>query len=218
MRYGHVATRARMILTRHFVFLHLPKTGGSFFTALMRRHAPAEWQASYHDLHPTAAEIPASHRHLPIIGMVRSPWSFYVSWYHFALDTWQDWPFLQKVSGGGTLSFEQTIRNVQDSDEVRSTGLGGYTMQIVHIYQDRFDDTRFVKVENMRDDLLRVLDGLVELPAGFADAIRTTPKVNVGRHGAIADHYDAELEQLIWERDRPVFEKFGYGRLRDEHP
>lgn len=207
-----------MILTRDFVHLHVPKTGGSFFTHLVENYAPPEWEAKVIRHHPDADMIPDTHRHLPIWGMVRSPWSFYVSWYHFALQTWQDWPFLQKVSGGGTLGFKETIVNVQESDEVKQAGFGGYTMQLVHIYKDRIDETRFVRMEHLRTEMRAVLEELCELPPAMSEAIDSMPKVNVGRHsGKTADYYDDELEQLIWERDRPVFEKFGYGRLADEH-
>ena len=84
-----------MILTPKFVYIHLPKTGGTFVSSvlgrLMRRkgywarvrNRLAGKQFINENQHGTCVEIPASHRHLPIVSCVRNPYDRFVSIYHF---------------------------------------------------------------------------------------------------------------------------------------
>ena len=55
-----------MFLTRHFVFVHIPKTGGNFVRELLEQHAPEDWQVQRLEDHLTYEHIPASHRDLPL--------------------------------------------------------------------------------------------------------------------------------------------------------
>jgi hypothetical protein len=88
-----------MILTPDLVFIHHPKTGGTFVTEALRRlYAPASDEdtrpgiikrlrpRSYRDInkHGTCNDIPRSHRDKPILGCIRNPFDRYVSQYEFA--------------------------------------------------------------------------------------------------------------------------------------
>jgi hypothetical protein len=70
-----------MLLTPEFVYIHQPKTGGTFVTALLGR----VFGTAMLDLnkHGTCAEIPASHRGLPIVATARNPYDRYYSQYAF---------------------------------------------------------------------------------------------------------------------------------------
>lgn len=91
-----------MILTDDFVYIHLPKTGGTFVTEILTRlysnrgnHwvqlLPEKIRAKYrkdfvilHDLkHSMCREIPISHTDKPILANVRSPYTRYISEYEF---------------------------------------------------------------------------------------------------------------------------------------
>jgi hypothetical protein len=95
-----------MIFTDHFVYLHEPKTGGTFVTrALLRLYGleASRWltlQAvlrgqvtrnggpygsfTYHNLkHGTYRQVPAPHREKPVLATVRGPYEMYVSQYEF---------------------------------------------------------------------------------------------------------------------------------------
>ena len=72
-----------MILSEHFVFLHLPKTGGSFVRELCTHYAPPAWKVRLLDHHPTIHDIPSEYANLPIFGFVRNPFDWYVSWYTY---------------------------------------------------------------------------------------------------------------------------------------
>lgn len=88
-----------MILTDRFVYIHQPKTGGTFVTKVLerlvkppetkgplarvlRKFRPAAWIDT--NKHGTVSEIPGTHRHLPVVATVRNPFDRYVSQYTFA--------------------------------------------------------------------------------------------------------------------------------------
>ncbi len=68
-----------MLVTDKFVFVHLPRTGGTFVSEVVRKFFPSAREIGYH---LPRELLPREYSHLPILGTVRSPWEFYVSWYH----------------------------------------------------------------------------------------------------------------------------------------
>jgi len=90
-----------MILTDDFVFIHEPKTGGTFVTTMLGRiYDPVTDQGIVKRLlrgtrgsnkkplldilkHGTCSEIPNSHRDKPILATIRNPYDRYVSEYEF---------------------------------------------------------------------------------------------------------------------------------------
>ncbi|HUI06644.1 MAG TPA: hypothetical protein VL486_06530 [Verrucomicrobiae bacterium] len=96
-----------MILTDDFVFIHEPKTGGTFVTEMLRRiYEPAKKAGPITRAlrrardgrklmvdtrkHGTCSEIPRSHCRQPILATIRNPYDRYVSQYEFAW--WKDRP------------------------------------------------------------------------------------------------------------------------------
>ncbi len=124
-----------MILTDRFVFLHQPKTGGTFVTSvlerLMKPPRPRTWIGrtlrkvrgrTWRDTakHGTADEIPPSHRGLPIVATVRNPFDRYVSQYEFAwwkerLPPWVDGAEVRRrFPSYPDLSFEEFLDAAND--------------------------------------------------------------------------------------------------------
>jgi hypothetical protein len=68
-----------MLVTDKFVFLHLPRAGGTFVYDVVRKFFPAGREIGYH---LPRELLPKEYSELPILGTVRNPWEFYVSWYH----------------------------------------------------------------------------------------------------------------------------------------
>ena len=98
-----------MIATDRFVFLHLHKSGGTFVNECLLRCVPGARQLGYH---LPRAMIPAALGHLPILGLVRNPWSYYVSWYAFQAARPQPNPLFAVLSSNRELGFAATIRNM----------------------------------------------------------------------------------------------------------
>ena len=100
-----------MIVTDRFVFLHLHKSGGSFVNECILRHVPGARQAGYH---LPASLIPEASSQLPVIGLVRNPWSFYVSWFSFQQQRPRQNALFRVLSDNGRLGFSGTIHNMLD--------------------------------------------------------------------------------------------------------
>jgi len=67
-----------MIATDQFAFVHLPRSGGTFVSEVIKKFFPSAREIGYH---LPRELLPAKYSHLPVLGTVRNPWEFYVSWY-----------------------------------------------------------------------------------------------------------------------------------------
>ena len=101
-----------MLATDKFVFLHFPHAGGTFVYEIIKKFFPMATEIGYH---LPRALIPKEYAHLPILGTVRNPWDFYVSWYHFQISNEGYSPSKNAlfccVSEDRSLDFVQTIQN-----------------------------------------------------------------------------------------------------------
>lgn len=70
-----------MIITDHFVYIHYPKTGGTFVTeTLMHLYGTSAMDVCKHG---SCREVPVEHGHKPLISTLRHPLSRLVSHYEF---------------------------------------------------------------------------------------------------------------------------------------
>jgi hypothetical protein len=204
-----------MILSDKFVFIHLPKTGGSFVRELLTHYAPAAWHVTLHDNHPTIRDIPATHSDLPIFGLVRNPFDWYVSWYHYLKQHRSD-PFFNHISQQGKLDFKSTIRAAFEVDigamygfpcEFSRSPFGCY---MNYMFGNDLNRLLLGKMETLRGDLRRILKTYDALTETLAQQIDSFPVVNVSDHLPYRDYYDEALKALISSRDREVLERFDY--------
>ena len=98
-----------MIATRYFTYVHLHKSGGSFVNECLLRFFPEARQLGYH---LPLSLLPDELRALPALGFVRSPWSYYVSWYAFQSQRPRPNALFRCVSDDGTLDFKASVRNL----------------------------------------------------------------------------------------------------------
>ena len=98
-----------MIVAPRFVFLHLHKSGGTFVNDCLLRFVPGARSAGYHLPHTM---IPPQMRERPVLGFVRNPWSYYVSWFAFQSSMRQPNVLYQALSDEGRLGFAGTIANM----------------------------------------------------------------------------------------------------------
>lgn len=94
-----------MIITNRFAFIHLHKTGGQSLNDIIGRCIADHRIIGYHF---PRAELPPEARDLPVVGMVRNPWDWYVSWYAFNKRPGALNPLFHVVSNGGTARFKET--------------------------------------------------------------------------------------------------------------
>ncbi len=108
-----------MITNGQFSFIHVHKTGGRSLNAVIAQVLPDSQTVGYH--YPLAL-LPDSQRHLPVVGVVRNPWDWYVSWYAFNRKMGMRNPLFIVLSDGGKADFRTTVRNMLNlgDDSARS--------------------------------------------------------------------------------------------------
>ena len=92
-----------MIVTDKFVFVHLPRSGGTFVSEVIRKFFPSAHEIGYH---LPRALLPREYSNLPVLGAVRNPWDFYVSWYHHVWPRDARTPLISWVTDNGKVDFE----------------------------------------------------------------------------------------------------------------
>ncbi len=102
-----------MVITDKFVYIHKPKTGGSFVTDALLRLYKGKWNLFIHaklaflkvvhykhslgtltftaDKHGGCRNIPKSHLHKTIVTTIRNPYDYYVSQYEFGWWKRREW-------------------------------------------------------------------------------------------------------------------------------
>ena len=226
-----------MIVTDSFVFLHLHKSGGSFVNEFLKRFFPSAREIGYH---LPWSLVPASHAHLPALGLVRNPWSYYVSWYTFQKQRPRPNALFRLLSDDGSLDFEPTVRNMLDLGTTGSrldalvaalpqgyggrglnlpgpalaaiagSGLGFYGFLYRHMYNGA-GRAYFVRMEHLRDELLKMLTGAGQIISNpMREWIASAPAKNVSAHGRYVEYYGTELRDLVAERDADLIAAHGY--------
>lgn len=185
-----------MIVTQRFVFLHLHKSGGSFVNEALRRHFPEAREIGYH---LPRRMIPADLAALPVLGLVRNPWSYYVSWHSFQRERPTPNALFRVLSDEGRLDFSATIHNMLDlgSNErllsrliqalpagygsrglnlpgaalapIRGTGLGFYAFLYRYLYGEPAEMLHLARLENLARELL---DAFAAIGQPVSDGLR----------------------------------------------
>jgi hypothetical protein len=228
-----------MIITNKFVFVHFPRTGGTFITNVIKRFFPSAHEIGYH---LSRSLLPNEYSHLPVLGAVRNPWEFYVSWYHHVWPRDAATPLHSWLSENGKQQFEGATRNAlnlgTDNDRldalieklpdevdyrkrnipnitkdamrrVRGTGVGYYTFRFNHLFENA--DNLFVcRFETLRQDLIVFFEGVGVATDELRDYVLHSDKQNTAEHLHYSTYYSPELAELVSIRDRQLTEKFGY--------
>jgi Flp pilus assembly protein TadD len=98
-----------MIVTESFVFIHMHKTGGQTLNDIIKRCVEDCRDIGYH--YPRS-EIPPEFANLPVVGLVRNPWDWYVSWYAFNRRPKINNQLFNVVSDSGQSNFKSTITSL----------------------------------------------------------------------------------------------------------
>ena len=124
-----------MIITERFVFVHMHHTGGKALTDIIEQ-CVAEYQTI--GTHYPRSEVPGEFAALPVIGMVRNPWDWYVSWYHFNRQPDIQDPLFDVVSDNGQANFKSTVTNLINlgSDQAASKA---YRDELIHRLPEALD-------------------------------------------------------------------------------
>lgn len=223
-----------MITAPDFVCIHLQKCGGSFLREYLIHNIPgAKYSGEPHD---KACDIPKQHRAKPILGTIRNPWDWYVSWYAATQISKMGHFWVLHENGKQTtfaefmetvLRLKKRIHNI-DFGLVNRLGIGVYTYRYINSYchnpnkvlgqlqsqpltEDMVFKIHLCRTENLRSDLANFL---ADTPTGITESqaktLTTMAKVNASQHDEYQDHYDAKLRQSVGEMDRYIVDRFGY--------
>lgn len=226
-----------MVVCDSFVFLHLHKAGGTFVSRMMMTCIPSARRVGYHLPY---AEVPEAFRGLPVVGTVRNPLSYYVSWYHFQRAQERPNPLFLVCSDGGRLEFEATITRLvtlesREADIERlaaafpedyvnyglnlrkscirkllGSGSGFFTFLHDRLYAGA-EAPRIMKMEMLREELQTLPAGMGVHEARRArQFVAGTPDLNVSEHGPFEDYYSPELKALVAKMDGRVMATYGY--------
>ena len=226
-----------MIVTNRFVFLHLHKSGGTFVNQLLLRFFSEARLIGYH---LPRAFLPPQFAQLPLFGLVRNPWDYYVSWYSFQKMRLAPNPLYNCTSDDGRLGFTATIRNLVTLGEqpdrlaelhsrlpnqftgsgvnltrkclVPLTGScsGFYSFMYQRMYGDD-KDVHFGRMESLRTDLAAFLELLeVDLRAEMIHHIWYENRTNTSIHRPYREFYDDATRDLVAVRDAYLINRFGY--------
>jgi hypothetical protein len=226
-----------MIVTDRFVFLHLHKSGGTFVNHWLAQYYPGARTVGYH---LPRALIPPEHAALPMIGLVRNPWSYYVSWFSFQAAMKRPNVLFRILSDDGRLGFEPTIRAMLELEsggphldailaglpreygrkginlpsgalaDIRDSGFGFYSFLYRYMHGD---DGRvgIARMEHLRSELLALIEQAGANPSTEArEALAYRPPANRSNHRPYSEYYSETLRDLVAERDRRVIERHGY--------
>ncbi len=231
-----------MIATDRFVYVHLHKSGGSFVNECLLRFFPDARRPGYH---LPLSLLPAPLRGLPVLGFVRSPWSYYVSGYAFQSQRPRPNAFRRH---DGALDFRASVRNLVGlgDDEarldrllgllpdrygdagfglnlpdfalapIRASGLSFYSFLFRYMYSSAGIEPVIGRCENLRAELLAFFASVgAPVSDELREFIETAAPRNTSVHGDWREYYDRELADLVGERDASVIERFGYRFAKD---
>ena len=104
-----------MLITDKFVFIHFPRAGGTFVYDVVKKFFPSAFEFGYH---LPRELLPKEFAHLPILGTIRNPWDFYVSWFQHQNSnvnyTLKKNVLFGVLSDDRKLNLVQTIQNALD--------------------------------------------------------------------------------------------------------
>ena len=110
-----------MLIYDRFVFLHMPKTAGSFLSQALREELGPPVREL--ETHTGWDQIPPEAAGRPVLMYVRNPWDWYVSWYHFWTQSWspkqspafiREAPLIRVLFGDGIEVTDDGLRGVND--------------------------------------------------------------------------------------------------------
>ena len=141
-----------MIITERFVFIHMHKTGGQTLNDIIKRCIPKHQVIGYH--YPSK-EVPADSATLPLVGIVRNPWDWYISWYTFNNGSKLRNPLFAIVSNNGQANLNTTISNLINlgSDTALSQQ---HRQQLIQVLPDTLEHNRGVGLT--KDDIRNFSD------------------------------------------------------------
>ena len=197
-----------MVITKPFVFVHVPKTGGTWLRERLKRWAPVDWKARViSNRHEPWRALTRQERLRPCFWGVRNPWDWHVSNYHFWTGHHRD------HTGGYALPPERWTPEEQWWARINYRGLG-FRKALPLVIAARQTESAYIdllcrdedgqlqgqplRFEGWRSNVAGHLRELgVKLPAKLVRDLRNSPPVMTSRHACFSSYYTPELIRLV---------------------
>lgn len=219
--------------TKYFTWLHVPKTGGTWLYALLRRHKPPSWDATNPEpAHVRLAELPdmlpSDRMGLPVIAGARNPWDWWVSLYFF-----MEQHYTNRTGGFAAKQHQWTAGQKQWAKTFsKGNNIEGFRKALPVLVHAIHEDenyavarpqehflrlrrgpltVRVTRFENLREETLRAIEETgAPVPKTLCDAVMKSRPTNQSGHCHYAHCYTPSLRALVDRNDRWVIRQVGY--------
>jgi len=221
-----------MYVTDKYVFIHLNKNAGVFVKDFMRKNFKTKIKVYKHA--PLRC-IRESDRGKIKIGVIRNPFSWYVSFYHYHKEngyypklTFEQYVKLHLENSRKLISKAQK-KNVLDKNAKiyppsTKMDIGSCTFHYIHFFsykaveilktwtRERLGEN-FGRVSNINtmlscENLKNDMIGL--FGEKFRKELESAPKKNTTKHKPYQEYYTPELRRLVEEKDGILINYYGY--------
>lgn len=235
-----------LVLKGGAVFLHVPKTGGTWVTSILEqcglvegtvghKHADVDRLLAPEEGGPASRLVSSARRRVKSVArrlrgkppevklpaasppfmfcFVRHPLRWYESWYRYMSQPHMDWKDWGREGEPGRWHPNRPLNGLGDEDfngfmENVVEARPGYVTEMFSWYTR--PEVAFVgRQENLREDLIRVLDRL-ELPFD-EELIRNAPRKHVSRpRDEVEVRWDPELKEEVRRLEYAGIRRYGY--------
>lgn len=186
-----------MIIGKNFIFLHVPKTGGTWMIrAFAAANIPTQ-QFQQNSTHYPLGYLPKKHENLPAYLLVRNPWEWYVSHLEYVRQKIipnLGWNFSNKQY---VLLF-RTIRSCVDE-------MPSLQYEVESLSEHPRKTVQVLKYE---DGLISAFEKITQQAAPAS--VRNLPSQNVSQHPHYREYYDDQSQKLVAEKNSKLIRQFKY--------
>ena len=222
------------ILHDKFVFIHLPKTGGSFIHNYLLNKVPgSRTTGGGMRMHMRASQVKRikDHQHKFFFGVVRNPFEWYVSLWKFCFQHRREKnPFLNVI----VKEFPETLMNFYamdgnryflNYDYMKKYDIGAYTCAFIWSFCDHdavirkgevsilpedIQVHKILKNETLKKDLEETFrNHIFELDEAQTKWLHGLKRINASRHDHYRTYYTSpDMIKEIMHKDRALFELY----------
>lgn len=200
-----------MIINGHFIFIHVPKTGGHWIRQVLHFAHPLRPQVE-RDLHTPLNQVPVKYHKRPALAFVRNPWDWYVSRWHYE----------KKAIAGGQKKWTAPKSRWSPEQTRFAEAMQSFESSLAPELSFSAELERLLSHPHIPLTTKRLEDGLARglidfchqigapLGAPHISYMNRLPPANRNPHPPYQEFYTPELRAHVAQQDRKIIKRFGY--------